>query len=237
MKQYEKWARRISVILCEGFTLITIAMMPMKQEFSRLLLACTTVILVLLPEMMERLFRCRFSLPLYLFGVLYTMGPMLGHCWELYYAGIYWDKLLHTAGGVMFGLVGLYLFDFLNRGEAPVLLRALFALCFSVALSVFWEFMEYGADCLLHTDMQQDTLVNTIHTYFLGQGPGVTGSLENILSVVVDGVELSSGGYLDIGLIDTMEDMLVETLGAVIVFVTHLIGGGKYRLITPTEKE
>ena len=233
MKKYEKVIRPIGVILCELFTMITVGeLISAGDTGNRLLLACFTVALVLLPSAMELLLRCKLSLPVYIFTILYALGPMLGHCYNLYYTLPGWDKLLHTSGGVVFALVGLFLFDFINKGDSPVLLRALFALCFSVALSVIWEFVEYAADVFLHTDMQQDTLINAFNSYLLGTQTGVTGSIGDIMSVVVDGVEISSAGYIDVGLHDTMQDMLVETLGALVVSVGHLIDGGAHCVIT-----
>ena len=236
MDKREKCIRRGGVILCELFALVTAAAMLRAGEYNRLVLAVGTLGLVLLPEIMERLFSCRMSLGVYVFGLLYAIGPMLGHCWDLYYADIYWDKLLHIAGGVMFALVGLYLFEFLSRGDRSCLLQALFALCFSMALAVLWEFVEYGCDVFFHTDMQQDTLLSAVYSYLLGNGPGVAGALENIQSVVVDGVEFSAGGYVDIGLHDSMQDMLVETAGAAAVAAYHLAWGQKHPLIKRREK-
>lgn len=48
-----------------------------------------------------------------------------------------------------------------------------------------------------------------INSYLLGSEKGVAGSISDIQSVIVNGEELSINGYLDIGLIDTMHDMLV----------------------------
>ena len=44
-------------------------------------------------------------------------------------------------------------------------------------------------------------------------------SLENIREVTVDGIRLNIDGYLDIGLIDTMKDLIVNFVGAVVFSV------------------
>ena len=82
----------------------------------------------------------------------------------------------------------------------------------TITVSALWEFAEYGSDMLLGTDSQNDTYINGIHSYFLGKTAGQLGSIDGISQVVVNGMELP--GYVDIGLIDTMGDMLIETLGA-----------------------
>ena len=83
-----------------------------------------------------------------------------------------------------------------------------------MAIAVLWEFCEFGADTFLGMDMQDDTVIHSLTSYLLGESLGVTGSIENIESVVVNGVALP--GYIDIGLIDSMLDMLLETLGAIV---------------------
>ena len=45
-------------------------------------------------------------------------------------------------------------------------------------------------------------------------------TIDGITSVQVNGQELGFGGYLDIGLIDTMKDLFVNFIGAVVFSVT-----------------
>ena len=225
MAKAEKRIRLAGILVCQLFALFTTAVMIITKQYGRLPMSLGTMLLILLPEILERIFRCRLSLGVYIFGLLYALGPMIGCCWNLYYAGIGWDKLLHAAGGVMFAIIGAFFFQLLSKEKPGALLTAIFALCFSMALSVLWEFVEYGCDILLHTDMQQDTILPAIHSYLLGDGPGVAGSLENITSTVVNGQVLATGGYVDVGLVDTMEDMLVEAAGALAACVFRLTGG------------
>ena len=98
-------------------------------------------------------------------------------------------------------------------------------MCFSIAIAVLWEFCEFGADTFLGMDMQDDTVVYSLTSYLLGNTLGVTGSIENIQSVVVNGIALP--GYIDIGLIDSMLDMLLETLGAMVTCLMLWIHRGK----------
>ena len=229
MLKREKWMKLGGVILCELFTLITIVMLLADGEPDRLALAFATLLLVVLPMLAEKRFRCQISLPVYLFALAYAIGPMLGHCWKLYYTVPVWDKLLHISGGVMFAILGAYLFDLLAKKEALPIARIIFALCFSIAIAVLWEFCEFGADIFLGMDMQDDTVINSLTSYLLGDTLGVTGSIENIQSVTVNGVQIP--GYIDIGLIDSMLDMLLETLGAVVTCLVLWLDKGKRRWI------
>lgn len=80
--------------------------------------------------------------------------------------------------------------------------------------------------------MQHDTVITSMNSYFLGDGIGVTGSLDNIEEVTINGIALPVNGYLDIGLIDSMMDMLLESLGAVVVAVIYILDKGRHPLFT-----
>jgi len=217
------------IILGELLALGTIVFLVATKQYSRLPLAFGTLGLVLLPAMMERLFRCRLCLPVYIFALLYAVGPMMGQCWNFYYTISCWDKLLHICGGVMFAIVGAYVFELLTKRRDHFIGAAIFALCFSMAIAALWEFVEFGADRFLGMDMQDDMLVTHLTSYLLGEGIGVTGSIDSIQSVVVNGITLP--GYIDIGLTDSMLDMMLESLGALVTCLLILLDKGKHPLI------
>lgn len=225
MHKNEKRIKLTGTVLCEIFTVCTILMLLASGEPDRLLLAFATLLLAAMPMLLEKLLHCRISLPVYIFALAYAVGPMLGHCWKLYYTVPVWDKLLHISGGVMFAILGAYVFDLLAKNKELPVARTIFALCFSMAIAVLWEFCEFGADTFLGMDMQDDTVIHSLTSYLLGESLGVTGSIENIESVVVNGVALP--GYIDIGLIDSMLDMLLETLGAMVTCLMLWINRGK----------
>lgn len=229
MQKPEKWIKLGGTVVCEIFTVITIITLITGSEPDRMALAFGTLLLVLLPLLLEKLFHCRICLPVYIFALAYAIGPMLGHCWKLYYTVPVWDKLLHICGGVMFAILGAYFFDLLVKEKVHPAARTIFALCYSIAIAVLWEFCEFGADRFLGMDMQDDMLVTHLTSYLLGEGVGVTGSIENIQSVVVNGITLP--GYIDIGLTDSMLDMMLESLGALVTCLLILLDNGKHPLI------
>ncbi|MBE5730854.1 MAG: hypothetical protein E7350_02755 [Clostridiales bacterium] len=168
----------------------------------------------------------------FVFCELYAIGPMLGHVYNLYYLTTWWDDLLHTSGGVVFAIFGVYIAKFVSKnGEPSLLMTAIFALCFSMSVAVAWEFIEYGCDQLFGTDMQNDTVVSFIHSYLLGGEMAETGNIDGITEVIINGQPLGVGGYLDIGLHDSMHDMLVETLGAVVFMIIYLFDKEKHPII------
>ena len=232
MHKNEKWIKLAGTVLCEIFTVCTIIMLLASGEPDRLLLAFATLLLAALPMLLEKLLHCRISLPVYIFALAYAIGPMLGHCWKLYYTVPVWDKLLHISGGVMFAILGAYFFDLLVKNKELPVVRTIFALCFSMAIAVLWEFCEFGADTFLGMDMQDDTVIHSLTSYLLGESLGVTGSIENIQSVTVNGIALP--GYIDIGLTDSMLDMMLESLGALVTCLLVLLDKGRHPLIQDT---
>ena len=68
--------------------------------------------------------------------------------------------------------IGFSLVDLLNNDDrlqfrlSPVFM-ALVAFCFSMTIGVVWEFFEFGMDTFMGTDMQKDTIVQSITTVML----------------------------------------------------------------------
>ena len=137
-----------------------------------------------------------------------------------------WDTMLHTINGFLAAAVGFSLVMLLNDNEhltfdlSPFFL-ALTAFCFSMTIGVLWEFFEFGMDMFFGLDMQKDTIVHAIHSVMLDStNSNHVVSITGIQEVVIDGEPLGLGGYLDIGIIDTMKDLWVNFLGAVVFSVT-----------------
>ena len=133
-----------------------------------------------------------------------------------------WDTMLHTINGFLAAAVGFSMVMLLNDDErvafhlSPAFL-AMVAFCFSMTIGVLWEFFEFGMDYFLGTDMQKDTVIHAIHTVSLD--PTLSNkvvTIPDIQDVVINGESLGLGGYLDIGIIDTMKDLFVNFIGAVV---------------------
>jgi len=86
--------------------------------------------------------------------------------------------------------------------------------------------------------MQKDTIVDVISTVDLDPSHGTAAvavkGIQDVILVLEDGTQrpLGLGGYLDIGLIDTMKDLFVNFIGAVVFSVVgyfYVKGRGKGR--------
>lgn len=222
-----KTAKRTLFLLCEAFCIFSFVRLLRKKLISCALMALLTMALLCIPMLIEKYLVCRIALPVYLFLLIYAMGALLGDGYDLYHLTSWWDKAMHLSSGVIFAMFGVFLAQRLNHGSnTSLLLQAIFALCLSIAASAVWEIFEYVADLLFHSDMQNDTYITEINSYFLGDTLGIIGHIENIESVTINGVEMA--GYIDIGLIDTMRDMIIETAGAVVYVVIFLLDRGRH---------
>lgn len=180
-----------------------------------------TLALLMIPSFLER--RLQIGLPgamesLMIFFVF--AANILGEISAFYQKLPLLDSALHTVNGFICAGVGFGLIDILNRScrvklSLSPLFVVLFSFCFSMTAGTVWEFFEFAMDSFFGRDMQKDALVTSIRSHLLSQDGGAV-SIENIRSTAVNGVGLGIDGYLDIGLIDTMKDLLVNFAGAAV---------------------
>lgn len=195
-----------------------------------------TVAFVALPLGLTVIFRWRMNFLFYAFFSAYTLGPLLGAVYNFYYYTTWWDDLLHIMAGTVFAVVGAYLATTLNKGnKTSYLMAAVFGVLVSISIAVVWEIYEYSSDVFLGSDMQADTIIDTVITK-INRTDGGVDVFEGITATTVNGQSLGVQGYLDIGLIDTMTDMIVETLGALVYFIYAIIDRDRHPLITRFER-
>ena len=102
---------------------------------------------------------------------------------------------------------------------------ALVAFCFSMTIGVLWEFGEYAADRYLELDMQKDRIVQKISSVKLNEeGKNDPIVIDNINKTEIysnnnQDITTINGGYLDLGINDTMKDLIVNFIGAIIFSV------------------
>lgn len=189
-----------------------------------------TMFLVMIPMAFELLLSLKSMLPLFCFATVYACGHTMGSCFGLYLSCPWWDKMLHFFQGALFTLLVYYLLQKLYRSiGAKRLLNLAMAVAFSVLIAVLWEVVEYTADKTLGFDMQKDTYVNEIHSYLLGDNSGDVVTIEDIQTVSVNGQELP--GYTDVGLNDTMCDLIITLAGSFLFFLYGLIDRDKHPLL------
>ncbi|BDF69899.1 hypothetical protein CE91St41_08800 [Oscillospiraceae bacterium] len=200
-------------------------------NFENVFLCVLTLLLFLIPSFLERTIRIEVPDTLEVIILLFIFAAeILGEIQAYYVHFPYWDTMLHTLNGFLCAAIGFSLIDILNRNErfsfslSPVYL-AVVAFCFSMTIGVLWEFFECTMDHFFLLDMQKDTVVQSIGSVMLdpakGNSPEQLSGIVDTIVVLADGStrSLGLGGYLDIGLLDTMKDLFVNFIGAVVFSV------------------
>lgn len=210
-----------------------------RGNYENAFLCAFTLVLFLLPPFVQKTFNVELPTALEIIVLIFIFAAqILGELAEYYVKVPLWDTMLHTSTGFLAAAIGLSLIDLLNRSDrfqiklSPFFV-ALVSFCFSMSVGVLWEFFEFAMDVLFKTDMQKDSILHGISSVALHpDGKNIPVLLENITKVTVNGKALGLGGYLDIGLYDTMKDLVVNFLGAIVFsvigyFYTKYPSGGR----------
>ena len=229
LRQALRSKKTVTVIylVLRALVIATLVLQFLNGNFENVFLCGLTLVLFTLPTVIER--RIKIDLPdtLEIIILLFIFAAeILGEIQAYYTIFKGWDTMLHTLNGFLCAAIGFSLVDLLNRNErfslslSPAFM-SIVAFCFSMTIGVLWEFFECGMDQLLLLDMQKDTVVHEISSVMLDPAgrntPTVIRGITDVI-VVANGEEISLGlgGYLDIGLLDTMKDLFVNFIGAVV---------------------
>ncbi|MBO6089596.1 MAG: hypothetical protein J6P37_04730 [Lachnospiraceae bacterium] len=200
------------------------------NDYINAIRVAVTLLLTMIPLIMEILFSMSIPWPMYCFLVIYATEHTIGTCFNVYLYLSWWDDMMHFTEGFMFAMFGYYYLSFGDEKKFKTRIKNLvFGIALAILLEVLWEIVEYIADSLFLFDMQKDVLVTEFHTYLLTGNNGDLETVDNIKEVIVDGRVLP--GYIDIGLNDTMRDMITALVGAVSFSVYCLIDREKHPLL------
>lgn len=220
---------RSTFLVYSGLRIVVIIMMVLQlsnRNYENAFLCVLTLALMIMPSVLQVTFKVEFPSTLEIIILLFIFAAeILGEIQSFYIHFPYWDTILHTLNGFLCAAIGFSLVELLNRDKrlqfslSPIFL-VLVAFSFSMTIGVLWEFFEYGMDSFFGLDMQKDTVINSItSTYLDPTRQNLRVNIPGIEEVVINGKNLGVGGYLDIGLIDTMKDMLVNFIGAAVFSV------------------
>lgn len=213
-------ALRLIVIACAVAAFVV-------GNYETFFLCLLTLVLFFVPLFIETSFRITIPETLEVVIALFIFAAeILGEIFHFYTIFPFWDTMLHTFNGFLAAAVGLALVSILNRSNRIAFYLSPFfcvvvAFCFSMTIGVLWEFFECTMDQFFLLDMQKDTVVNVISSVNLDPTGGNTPvAIKGITDVIVvcgdEQIPLGVGGYLDIGILDTMKDLWVNFIGAVV---------------------
>lgn len=216
-------------VVLRFFVIITMVTQLLRGNYENMFLCILTLVLFMIPSIIDK--RLNITLPNALETIILLFifsAEILGEVQNFYGIFKHWDTMLHTINGFLCAAIGFSLIDILNRSEkfhakmTPISV-ALVAFCFSMTVGVLWEFFEYGMDTFFNTDMQKDRIIQTVSSVTLNpEGKNKPVTIRNIDKTTIHYLENGAekeitivDGYLDIGIKDTMKDLFVNFIGAV----------------------
>lgn len=171
-----------------------------KGDYVLMLVQCIMgIFAMMLPNFLRR--KIGLDIPSFMtvmYAVFLYCAVYLGEVVSFYYIVPHWDTILHIFSGAALGALGFSIVSLLNKSESvsftlSPIFLALFAFCFALSLGVIWEIYEFSVDYLLHTNMQK---------YALETGESLIGQE---------------------ALMDTMKDLIVDAVGALVMSVIGYI--------------
>ncbi len=247
--QVKREKKAFIVFLCIAAIIILIMLRSLfLGQWERTFTCFLSLLLIFIPPFVEKQFKVKLPSTMQIIAFVFVFcAEILGEIAGFYVTppfSWFWDTALHTVNGFIFAAFGFCLVDILNKRKSyrftlsPIYI-AIVAFCFAMTIGVLWEFFEFGVDMILSRDMQKDTIVNTINSVTLDPAKSnKVYSIHNITATYVvtstgEMVQVTGKGYLDLGLIDTMKDLIVNFIGAAIFsiigyFYVHQKGQGTF---------
>ena len=213
------------------FVLATLIYSFVLLNFRNVGLCCLYLVFPFLAYLIEFIFKIKFP-PLFTLIVFFVpTGGMLGACYDFYTLIPFFDGILHGTTGFIFPCMGFAIISNLLK-ELPEKKRfygcLIFAITFSLSISVLWEIFEYLAGKLLGQDMLADTIITDINSHYLAGTHDTIYSIHDINKTIIyygNNQILTIDGYLDIGVIDTICDMIIHltctTLFTIVAIISY----------------
>ncbi len=208
-----------------------------------------TILLFMIPTFVDHWLNIKLPILLEVIILFFIFAAeIMGEIQSFYTIIPFWDVILHAINGFIMAAIGFAMIDILNRSPKIHITMspwfvAFVTFCFSMAIGAVWEFFEYGMDQIFLTDMQKDRMVHDVSSVMLNPS-GLNNPIlikdvtKTVISGTVNGVPqdwVIDGAYLDVGLADTMKDLIVNCVGAIAFSVfgfLYIKTRGKGKLVT-----
>ncbi len=242
-QRFSAWRERKGTVYVVLSLIVTaiLVLRFLRADYQTVFLCVLTLLLFNIPVLAYRFFRVTLPKELEITILLFIFAAeILGEIGSFYTHITWWDTMLHTINGFLMAAIGFSLIDILNNSpkfhiNLSPLFVAVVAFCFSMTVGVVWEFFEFSLDQFLATDTQKDRIITAFSSVALNpSGLNDPIRVKDITETVLysHGTEIAriEGGYLDVGIIDTMKDLLVNLIGAVVfsaIGYFYIIGRNK----------
>lgn len=219
------------------FMIFSIGYFMVIKQFRNALMSLVFIVFIPLFFIIESLLKISFGPLFVLIVLLLCSGGILGACYDFYHLIPFFDDILHTIAGFIFACLGYVLVKvFFNEDNTKRKFYGsiIFGAIFSLAIGLLWELFEYLLNATMGFDMLADTYVNGFTSYLLSGTHYVYESIQDITMTLIyygDNQVLELNGYLDLGGLDSMNDMLVCLIGSLIFVVITIFSYFKCPII------
>ena len=171
-------------LIIQAILVAALVLFILWRDWENVFLTAAVIALTLIPVLLRRRYGIDMPPEFQLITVAFVfLSLFLGSARDFYYRFWWWDVVLHTGSGFLFGIIGFLALFVLNQTDRlPAGIRPAFVCFFGVTFAVFvgvlWEIFEFSVDQIWPSINMQSN---------------------------------------ETGVHDTMHDLIVDTLGAVIV--------------------
>ncbi|XSG85742.1 MAG: hypothetical protein ACPW60_03255 [Methylohalobius sp. ZOD2] len=188
LKPIHKWMTfGLQTILLVGVVLAI-----WEQRWSTAATTTVIILVTLVPLLLGKRFRVFIPPEFELLATLFVFASLfLGEVRGYYVRFWWWDIVLHTASGFLFGIIGFLLVYVLNEKKEIDLhmnpgFVALFAFMFALGIGALWEIFEFGIDRIFGMNMQKA---------MLGDSSGLTDTMWDLIVDAVGAAVIAIMGY------------------------------------------
>lgn len=255
-KETRRKSKGLVHAILSAFVLLVLIARVIRADYYSVFLCVLTLLLFNIPTFVDK--KLGITLPKALEAIILLFifaAEILGEIGSFYTHIHWWDTMLHTINGFLMAAIGFALIDILNNSPkfhinlSPVFV-AFVAFCFSMTVGVVWEFFEYGMDRYTSSDMQKDFIVQSVSSVKINPSglndPIVLEDISGSSIYYVKNGESATyeikDGFLDVGINDTMKDLIVNCIGAIVFSIIgylYIIGrnkGGFAKMFIPRLK-
>jgi hypothetical protein len=182
-------------LLVIAFAIIAMVIAIFNSTWDIFANSMLAIVLLLLTFVLPSQGKVYFPPEFMIFIYLFIFASMFcGEVLHFYYLFSVWDIIVHFISTPFLGYAGFLMVYTKNKdvnihNKLSPFFIALYAFCFSMMICVAWEFFEYGVDVILGSNMQKARNLELVYGYFDTR----------------------------LGVLDTMEDLIVDALGSLLV--------------------
>lgn len=215
-KEYIRILNITYVLLCVIFSIILFIRLEWRGAIQSLVFSLITLLYYLVVNK----FKVKINLLTLIFVYILAIGALLGSCFDFYTIFVWFDLFLHFLSGIIFTSLGIDIIIRLFDNESvsnKYSICLIFGIMFSLSIALLWELFEYVGS-IVGFDMQEDSIINSFNSYLLSGTHLEVFNVDGITKTVVyygENQVIEINGYLDLGLIDTIHDMIICLIGTI----------------------